>query len=78
MMSNIIPGDSLEPSVGNGDVESPYHDAEAPSTSKSAAVAEHATLKYSLLGPSLTKAGQDTVDQAKVVIDSRRNASDLS
>ncbi|KAF2007307.1 DNA polymerase kappa [Amniculicola lignicola CBS 123094] len=27
---------------------------------------EHDTLKYSLLGPSLTKAGQDSVDQAKV------------
>lgn len=26
----------------------------------------HDTLKYSLLGPSLTKAGQDTVDQQKV------------
>lgn len=25
-----------------------------------------ATLKYSLLGPSLTKAGQDKVDQSKV------------
>ena len=27
---------------------------------------EHDTLKYHLLGPSLTKAGQDTVDQHKV------------
>lgn len=27
---------------------------------------EHASLKYSLLGPSLTKAGQDSVDQSKV------------
>jgi len=27
---------------------------------------EHETLKYHLLGPSLTKAGQDTVDQSKV------------
>jgi DNA polymerase kappa len=27
---------------------------------------EHGTLKYSLLGPSLTKAGQDAVDQKKV------------
>jgi len=26
----------------------------------------HDTLKYHLLGPSLTKAGQDTVDQRKV------------
>ena len=29
-------------------------------------VAEHDTLKYSLLGPSLTKPGQDNVDQQKV------------
>ena len=29
-------------------------------------VLDHETLKYSLLGPSLTKAGQDTVDQKKV------------
>ncbi|CAD6574357.1 MAG: hypothetical protein ASARMPRED_006677 [Alectoria sarmentosa] len=29
-------------------------------------VSEHDTLKYHLLGPSLTKAGQDTVDQQKV------------
>jgi DNA polymerase kappa len=27
---------------------------------------EHDTLKYSLLGPSLTKSGQDNVDQTKV------------
>ena len=29
-------------------------------------ISEHDTLKYHLLGPSLTKAGQDTVDQQKV------------
>ena len=28
--------------------------------------AEHESLKYHLLGPSLTKAGQDSVDQSKV------------
>lgn len=28
---------------------------------------EHDTLKYHLLGPSLTKAGQDSVDQSKVL-----------
>ena len=31
-----------------------------------AAFSEHDTLKYHLLGPSLTKAGQDSVDQQKV------------
>ncbi|KAL2179398.1 uncharacterized protein P884DRAFT_283331 [Thermothelomyces heterothallicus CBS 202.75] len=30
------------------------------------AATDHASLKYSLLGPSLTKAGQDSVDQSKV------------
>lgn len=29
-------------------------------------VGEHESLKYHLLGPSLTKAGQDTVNQQKV------------
>jgi DNA polymerase kappa len=32
------------------------------------AKAEHESLKYQLLGPSLTKAGQDSVDQTKVMI----------
>jgi len=31
-------------------------------------VNEHDTLKYHLLGPSLTKAGQDSVDQQKVAL----------
>ena len=35
-------------------------------TAAIAEVAEHDTLKYHLLGPSLTKAGQDSVDQQKV------------
>lgn len=33
-----------------------------------AGASEHDTLKYHLLGPSLTKAGQDSVDQQKVAI----------
>ena len=43
-----------------------------PRTSITAAIAsdssttEHNSLKYHLLGPSLTKAGQDSVDQQKV------------
>ena len=32
-------------------------------------VAEHASLKHHLLGPSLTKAGQDSVDQQQVFLD---------
>lgn len=31
-----------------------------------AVLVDHQTLKYHLLGPSLTKAGQDSVDQQKV------------
>lgn len=38
-----------------------------PTTKSEVAVAEHDTLKYHLLGPSLTKAGQDAVDQQKVI-----------
>ncbi|KAI1852135.1 hypothetical protein JX265_013106 [Neoarthrinium moseri] len=38
----------------------------ATATVTTPTVAEHGTLKYSLLGPSLTKAGQDSVDQSKV------------
>ncbi|KAI4246053.1 MAG: hypothetical protein L6R42_010026, partial [Xanthoria sp. 1 TBL-2021] len=36
-----------------------------PPTKSEVAVVEHDTLKYHLLGPSLTKAGQDAVDQQK-------------
>jgi len=39
---------------------------ELTETDAKTAEASHASLKYSLLGPSLTKAGQDTVDQSKV------------
>jgi DNA polymerase kappa len=34
--------------------------------SEPAPSSQHHTLKYHLLGPSLTKAGQDSVDQKKV------------
>lgn len=37
-------------------------------TKSEVVVAEHDTLKYHLLGPSLTKAGQDAVDQQKVIL----------
>ncbi|KAL9003631.1 MAG: hypothetical protein Q9188_003508, partial [Gyalolechia gomerana] len=40
--------------------------AKPPDAKAEVAVAEHDTLKYHLLGPSLTKAGQDAVDQQKV------------
>lgn len=38
----------------------------APADPSEPASSQHHTLKYSLLGPSLTKAGQDSVDQKKV------------
>ena len=39
----------------------------SPAVVEDIVVVDHDTLKYSLLGPSLTKAGQDTVDQKKVI-----------
>jgi DNA polymerase kappa len=44
--------------------------AESPAEEKT--VVEHETLKYSLLGPSLTKSGQDNVDQQKAGPRTRR------
>jgi len=41
-------------------------DATITDAIENAKAAEHDTLKYHLLGPSLTKAGQDSVDQQKV------------
>ncbi|TVY47775.1 DNA polymerase kappa [Lachnellula occidentalis] len=40
--------------------------AEAKYEREAKIISEHDTLKYSLLGPSLTKSGQDNVDQSKV------------
>jgi len=40
--------------------------AEQPEDEDAAQAVEHDTLKYQLLGPSLTKAGQESVDQTKV------------
>lgn len=44
-------------------------------TETSRKVEDYETLKYQLLGPSLTKAGQDAVDQQKVsaASDGRQN-----
>ena len=41
---------------------------EPPQQEKISSHPEHGSLKYSLLGPSLTKSGQDSVDQKKVRI----------
>ncbi|RYP05985.1 hypothetical protein DL764_003445 [Monosporascus ibericus] len=48
------------------DLDSPPIDEDAYNEAAVNAKQEHDTLKYSLLGPSLTKAGQDSVDQTKV------------
>ena len=47
--------------------ENNHQTANPPKSNEEVAVAEHDTLKYHLLGPSLTKAGQDAVDQQKVL-----------
>lgn len=39
---------------------------ETEATAQDVVIDAHETLKYHLLGPSLTKAGQDSVDQQKV------------
>ena len=51
--------------LADGDREPEIQDA-TDSTNPGAAVNDHDSLKYHLLGPSLTKAGQDSVDQQKV------------
>ncbi|GAD96339.1 DNA-directed polymerase kappa, putative [Paecilomyces variotii No. 5] len=52
--------------VASMDPDTQEADAAAPAVDATAADGVHDTLKYHLLGPSLTKAGQDTVDQRKV------------
>ncbi|KAI4145311.1 MAG: hypothetical protein L6R39_003855, partial [Caloplaca ligustica] len=51
---------------GASQAHSGYGATEPPEAKSEVATAEHDTLKYRLLGPSLTKPGQDTVDQQKV------------
>ena len=53
--------------MSSGDIpRSESEDAAIAIAIEKAKAAEHDTLKYHLLGPSLTKAGQDSVDQQKV------------
>jgi DNA polymerase kappa len=44
---------------------SPEREMKAEQPVEADHASEHDTLKYSLLGPSLTKSGQDNVDQQK-------------
>ena len=66
----IIPDEETEKPVGTVATETPANSRSAtePKTVFSAPSdsLENGSLKYSLLGPSLLKAGQETVDQAKV------------
>lgn len=55
-----VPSEPAQPAVNNAET----HDVK--SAVDVATDANHDTLKYHLLGPSLTKAGQDSVDQQKV------------
>ena len=63
---------SKHPYCISGDMSSDEKQSSLPEdaantiATESAKAAEHDTLKYHLLGPSLTKAGQDSVDQQKV------------
>ena len=52
--------------TGEGSVGNDKKDVAPEASNKSDEAAQHDTLKYHLLGPSLTKAGQDAVDQRKV------------
>ncbi|EMD89841.1 hypothetical protein COCC4DRAFT_185506 [Bipolaris maydis ATCC 48331] len=55
--------------AGSAPSPTPHHltlSRPAPSTMTTRPSTEHESLKYHLLGPSLTKAGQDSVDQSKV------------
>lgn len=54
--------------MASGDEDPPSDENAVAATIEKTEVAEHDTLKYHLLGPSLTKAGQDSVDQQKVSI----------
>ena len=66
--------DEAHGQISNALVEPPYSLNAPPHLSAPrellaetpAEAGEHDTLKYHLLGPSLTKAGQDAVDQQKV------------
>lgn len=64
--------------TGEGPAGNGKKDVTQKASKKSDEVAQHDTLKYHLLGPSLTKAGQDTVDQRKVGSPAQRFVSGLT
>lgn len=53
--------------VTNGEGPSTESQEAVVEAASAPTVSDHDTLKYHLLGPSLTKAGQDAVDQQKVI-----------
>lgn len=56
----------VEPSIDHIDDNDDRHERDADGNTSLPPPSQHHSLKYSLLGPSLTKAGQDAVDQKKV------------
>ena len=65
----VDPVISLEPATLEAPDEAPDKvPDEVPASSG------HATLQYQLLGPSLTKAGQDAVDQQKVSVSATQSS----
>lgn len=60
--------DALLPDLGGGSSPASHPARDEAQEKDKDLITDHATLKYSLLGPSLTKAGQDAVDQSKVTM----------
>lgn len=62
----------------NDDGDAPHPHSIDHASPGAAKAGEHESLKYHLLGPSLTKAGQDAVDQKKVDIRNPHLLPDLT
>ena len=73
-MKRVLPSEDAENTsifdlpmnMANDDDQAPTEEAAVAAAVGKTEITEHDTLKYHLLGPSLTKAGQDSVDQQKV------------
>jgi DNA polymerase kappa len=65
-LDNSTAQDMPEPDCPENAEQNDQLQQECQDQGKILSLSEHTSLKYSLLGPSLTKSGQDSVDQAKV------------
>lgn len=65
-LSNRVNGNPQKPRQTMIVTDAPTSSNNPDGSTSKEADSEHDTLKYHLLGPSLTKAGQDAVDQKKV------------